>query len=100
MSAAEYLVGNERRVGERRACDETPTASGRRGELVHRGNQAHIEIQLIEAQCAQEAAQDRIGHAVAAAQLLLNELRQARAAATAARQAARNATSIVSGEPS
>lgn len=95
--AACGLVEGERRQGERRACDEIPTLSSRRGELLNRSERAHVELDLLEVQCAVAAALDRASHSIAAQKLIDNELRALRAALKAALDASRSATAAVSG---
>jgi hypothetical protein len=96
--AARELVAAERRQGERRsshlhlAPDPDP-----RGELLNRSERAHVEIDLIEVQCAVEAALDRASHSIAAQKLIDNELRALRAALKSALDASRSATRTVSG---
>lgn len=97
MSAAPSLVAGERRVAGRRACDEVPTLADRRGELLNRSERAHVEIDLLEVQCAVAAALDRSSHSIAAQKLIDNELRALRAALKAALEASRSATRTVSG---
>lgn len=99
MVAREY-AGPCRRVGDRRTWNEPATGFGDCGKTISNRVAAHAEIDLIEAQCAQEAAQERLAHAIAAAQLLVNELRLARAASVAARRAARDACGVLSGAES
>lgn len=96
MSAANLVV-DERRMSDRRASLHLAVPRERRGKVVSSRDAGHIEVFLIEVQCAVDAALTRAGHTIAVQKLLENELRELRAALTAARVAARTATGIVSG---
>lgn len=99
MTAVE-MVGDERRVSDRRASLHVATPADRRGQLLNRSERAHAETWMVEVQCALDAALKRAGHTIAAQKMIDNELRELRAALNAARAASRTATGVISGEAS
>lgn len=96
MGVTDSYHGPDRRT----PCDEPDLFPTGRGKLVSNRNAAYVEQYLMETQAASDAAQQRVAHAIATMQTLQNELRAARAACVAARQAARTATGILSGAES
>lgn len=94
--APRFVVVPDRYVGvERRTPSDRRTSDAALG-LCKTPNTIGVE-ELVEAQAATEEAQKAIAHAVAAAALLLNELKYAKSASIEARRAAHRAAGVASG---